>query len=100
MTVTQLLNLRYLERHISVGEVVNDGQGLLKPRASNSSICDQLAHCFDNLKWRQRLSVALEDPLYFHYCKSRGAGGVSLTCKCERTIDLPFVNSKFCLMKK
>lgn len=40
----------YLEWCISVGEVIDDSKRLLKSRASNASICYQLAHCLNNLK--------------------------------------------------
>lgn len=40
----------YLEWCISVGEVIDDSKRLLKSRASDASICYQLAHCLNNLK--------------------------------------------------
>lgn len=89
----------YLERCISVGEVVNDSEGLLKPRATNAGIRYQLAHCLDHLIWNETCAVRT--------CHNKKREimineivTVSLTCRWERTIDFPLVNSKFFLMKK
>lgn len=54
-------NLLYLEWCISIGKVIDDSQGLLKPRASNASVCYQLAHCLDNLRYKDECGVRTRD---------------------------------------
>lgn len=93
-------NLLYLEWCISIGKVIDDSQGLLKPRASNASVCYQLAHCLDNLRYKDECGVRTRDSqniLKWYICT---LFCFTLTCRWERTIDFPLVNSKFFLMKK
>ena len=49
----------YFERRVSIGEVVDDGQGLLEARASDACVCDQLTHRLDHLQRRESTSYAL-----------------------------------------
>lgn len=89
--------LPYLERRIAVGKVVDDCQRLLEPGASDPCVCDQLTHCLDDLRWRDDC----EDAELENKKKKMGPAWLaSPTCRCERTIDFPLVNSKFFLMKK
>lgn len=42
--------LTHLDKPVAVGTVVDDGQGLLEPRATDAHhVCDQLAHGNDHL---------------------------------------------------